>query len=159
MQQFLLPALGCAACHPHVLLSRVCTRCEPHFFSGYSSCCFYNGRFSVNPGTCEACLWNRHTAPAKHFERWHSINEAFEFPDGSIRRGIQHYVVFCVHFKWPRGWRCTLFGILLRRVLAHLTWLILPVVICLSQRLSHACLSISSLLRNCEWLIITVIIS
>ena len=25
----------------------------------------------------------------------------------------------------------------------HVTWLILPVVICLSQRLSHACLSIS----------------
>ena len=25
------------------------------------------------------------------------------------------------------------------------TWLILPVVICLSQRLSHACLSISNL--------------
>ena len=43
--------------------------------------------------------------------------------------------------------------------LANLTWLILPVVICLSQRLSHACLSISFLLRNCEWLIITVIIS
>ena len=43
--------------------------------------------------------------------------------------------------------------------LANLTWLILPVVICLSQRLSHACLSISSIQRNCEWLIITVIIS
>ena len=39
-----------------------------------------------------------------------------------------------------------------------ITWLILPVVICLSQRLSHACLSISSIQRNCEWLIITVII-
>jgi len=36
--------------------------------------------------------------------------------------------------------------------------LILPVVICLSQRLSHACLSISILLRNCEWLIKTVIV-
>ena len=51
-----------------------------------------------------------------------------------------------------------------RIVLAHvlcveiLTWLILPVVICLSQRLSHACLSISILLRNCEWLIKTVIV-
>ena len=43
--------------------------------------------------------------------------------------------------------------------LANLTWLILPVVICLSQRLSHACLSISSIQRNCEWLIITVMIS
>ena len=36
--------------------------------------------------------------------------------------------------------------------------MILPVVICLSQRFNHACLSISFLLRNCEWLIITVII-
>ena len=37
------------------------------------------------------------------------------------------------------------------------TWLILPVVICLSQRLSHACLSINnSILWNCEWLIKSV---
>jgi hypothetical protein len=28
------------------------------------------------------------------------------------------------------------------------TWLILPVVICLSQRLSHACLSISNIYRE-----------
>ena len=42
---------------------------------------------------------------------------------------------------------------------ARETWLILPVVICLSQRLSHACLSISVSLRNCEWLIKTVIVS
>lgn len=39
------------------------------------------------------------------------------------------------------------------------TWLILPVVICLSQRLSHACLSINnSILWNCEWLIKSVIV-
>ena len=39
------------------------------------------------------------------------------------------------------------------------TWLILPVVICLSQRLSHACLSINKFIRwNCEWLIISVIV-
>ena len=38
------------------------------------------------------------------------------------------------------------------------TWLILPVVICLSQRLSHACLSISASRRNCEWLIKAVIV-
>ena len=37
-------------------------------------------------------------------------------------------------------------------------WLILPVVICLSQRLSHACVSISIIRRNCEWLIKTVIV-
>ena len=47
----------------------------------------------------------------------------------------------------------------LRRAMVHtaserqLPWLILPVVICLSQRLSHACLSVSVLIRrNCEWL-------
>ena len=39
------------------------------------------------------------------------------------------------------------------------TWLILPVVICLSQRLSHACLSINKFIQwNCEWLIKSVII-
>ncbi len=36
------------------------------------------------------------------------------------------------------------------------TWLILPVVICLPQRLSHACLSISTILRNCVQLLISV---
>ena len=39
------------------------------------------------------------------------------------------------------------------------TWLILPVVIRSSKRLSHACLSITLLLENCERLIISVIIS
>jgi hypothetical protein len=39
------------------------------------------------------------------------------------------------------------------------TWLILPVVICLSQRLSHACVSINNfILWNCERLIISAII-
>ena len=37
-------------------------------------------------------------------------------------------------------------------------WLILPVVIRLSQRLSHACLSINAIQWNCEWLIKTVIV-
>jgi len=37
--------------------------------------------------------------------------------------------------------------------------LILPVVICLSQRLSHACLSVNDfILWNCEWLIKSVIV-
>ena len=41
----------------------------------------------------------------------------------------------------------------------RVTWLILPVVICLSQRLSHACLSINNfVLWNCEWLIKSVIV-
>ena len=38
------------------------------------------------------------------------------------------------------------------------TWLILPVVICLSCRLSHACLSVNTLQWNCGWLITTVIV-
>jgi hypothetical protein len=38
------------------------------------------------------------------------------------------------------------------------TWLILPVVIRSSQRLSHARLSINISLWNCEWLIISVIV-
>jgi hypothetical protein len=41
----------------------------------------------------------------------------------------------------------------------EVTWLILPVVICLSQRLSHACLSINNfILWNCAQLIISAII-
>jgi ABC-type glucose/galactose transport system permease subunit len=44
-------------------------------------------------------------------------------------------------------------------MLEIVTWLILPVVICLSQRLSHACLSINEfILWNCEWLIKSVIV-
>ena len=54
------------------------------------------------------------------------------------------------------------FGCRARVLCANLkvvTWLILPVVICLSKRLSHACLSISTLiLWNCEWLIKSVIV-
>ena len=39
------------------------------------------------------------------------------------------------------------------------TWLILPVVICLSQRLSHAGVSTSVYVKqNCEWLIKSVVI-
>ena len=45
-----------------------------------------------------------------------------------------------------------------RRILRTATWLILPVVIRSSQRLSHACLSINILLWNCERLIISVIV-
>ena len=43
-------------------------------------------------------------------------------------------------------------------ILSAATWLILPVVICLSQRLSHACLSISIVQRNCRRLIKTVMV-
>jgi hypothetical protein len=53
-------------------------------------------------------------------------------------------------------------GTLSTCVVIHLivvTWLILPVVICLSQRLSHACLSINIFIQwNCVQLIISVII-
>ena len=46
----------------------------------------------------------------------------------------------------------------LRIACSAVTWLILPVVICLSQRLSHACLSISIVQRNCRRLIKTVMV-
>ena len=59
-----------------------------------------------------------------------------------------------VDLSWGFGWSSWP-----HRFRHHVTWLILPVVICLSQRLSHACLSISVSLRNCEWLIKTVIVS
>jgi hypothetical protein len=45
---------------------------------------------------------------------------------------------------WPGTWRGGLRARLGRPALKIVTWLILPVVICLSQRLSHACLSISN---------------
>ena len=56
----------------------------------------------------------------------------------------------CSALSWltPFEWYC----------LKIVIWLILPVVICLSQRLSHACLSINVIQWNCEWLIKTVIV-
>ena len=53
-----------------------------------------------------------------------------------------HSVVLCIYWA----------------VSTAVTWLILPVVICLSQRLSHACLSISIVQRNCRRLIKTVMV-
>ena len=38
------------------------------------------------------------------------------------------------------------------------SWLILPVVICLSQRISHACLSTPLAKGNCEWLIKSAVV-
>ena len=51
-----------------------------------------------------------------------------------------HFSGFFLLTLRPLGGCTRLFGVLRRIV----TWLILPVVICLSQRLSHACLSISN---------------
>jgi hypothetical protein len=52
---------------------------------------------------------------------------------------------------------CTCVCVWVRKTVG--TWLILPVVICLSQRLSHACLSISLFIRrDCGWLIKSVIV-
>ena len=44
---------------------------------------------------------------------------------------------------WPAGLPLGLQQCLGARLQAPQTWLILPAVICLSQRLSHACLSVS----------------
>ena len=64
-------------------------------------------------------------------------------------------------FMFECGWPVPLLVLQVcsgRRVQEESTWLILPVVICLSQRLSHACLSITVILGNCEWLIKSVIV-
>ena len=64
-----------------------------------------------------------------------------------LRSSMQHCIVFL---------NLTLLCGLKQLSSIAITWLILPVVICLSQRLSHACPSINSLLWNCEKLIKTV---
>ena len=67
-------------------------------------------------------------------------------------------VVWVLVWK-PSAWQYAAFLGDLVRTDKKVTWLILPVVICLSQRLSHACLSINNfILWNCERLIISVII-
>ncbi len=75
------------------------------------------------------------------FEKFFDINELL------IEKATEHSCDYRVlHFLGMQG----------RKVV---TWLILPVVICLSQRLSHACLSINNfILWNCEWLIKSVIV-
>ena len=89
------------------------------------------------------CLINRH-----------SVRRILRIGEEMLRCNCKiattaNFVVLSIGFGWP--WP--------HRFRHHVTWLILPVVICLSQRLSHACLSISVSLRNCEWLIKTVIVS
>ncbi len=79
---------------------------------------------------------------------------AWELPSFELHGGSLIYQTNSSH--WPQC-RC---AISLWRVSRKVvTWLILPVVICLSQRLSHACLSINNfVLWNCEWLIKSVIV-
>ena len=71
------------------------------------------------------------------------VNGGFQCPPPSFR-----LTTLASLLSW--GWRSSGSPNPLTRVLGFagskiVTWLILPVVICLSQRLSHACLSISKL--------------
>ena len=71
------------------------------------------------------------------------------------------YFERCLWFEWSNNLKTHAFMRCELKVGATTkiaTWLILPVVIRSSQRLSHACLSINLLLWNCEWLIISVIV-
>ena len=77
---------------------------------------------------------------------------------------FDHFLMLLLSLFWPSDElpnekarrHCLAFSSCGRKVV---TWLILPVVICLSQRLSHACLSINKfVLWNCEWLIKSVIV-
>jgi hypothetical protein len=77
-------------------------------------------------------------------------------------RRMETFVDVC-EWLWRAGLSSAYLAgwVALRSVAADnkVTWLILPVVICLSQRLSHACLSINNfILWNCERLIISAII-
>jgi hypothetical protein len=81
-------------------------------------------------------------------------------PRYSIQNCQMDFIDWTIQFReWTPakkgGSSCRVFGVQWKVV----TWLILPVVICLSQRLSHACLSINKfVLWNCEWLIKSVIV-
>jgi hypothetical protein len=68
------------------------------------------------------------------------------------------HLAFALLLKWrPHSPRLVLAVEAMSKRIA--TWLILPVVICLSQRLSHACVSMNKFrLWNCEWLIKSVIV-
>ena len=71
------------------------------------------------------------------------------------------YFERCLWFEWSNNLKTHAFMCCELKVGATTkiaTWLILPVVIRSSQRLSHACLSINLLLWNCERLIISVIV-
>ena len=71
------------------------------------------------------------------------------------------YFERCLWFEWSNNLKTHAFMRCELKVGATTkiaTWLILPVVIRSSQRLSHACLSINLLLWNCERLIISVIV-
>ena len=88
-----------------------------------------------------------------HFHYWSWL---FEWPglytkpfSAALYLSSSHYVLFLGYWRLCWGAWYT----------KKVTWLILPVVICLSQRLSHACLSINNfILWNCERLIISAII-
>ena len=108
-----------------------------------------------------------------------SFIEVFFLSNGTVSAvyiGIWLFV-YCWYIEWACWKYSALFGCVLQRIQVYLpfgspaaalvqhagqgivaTWLILPVVIRSSQRLSHARLSINLLLWNCEWLIISVIV-
>ena len=81
-------------------------------------------------------------------KRW---NASVTFPSRGKERAA---VPFC--FCWACWGKLNCFPL---EVFEIVTWLILPVVICLHQRLSHACLSLNNFkLWNCVQLIISEII-
>ena len=63
-----------------------------------------------------------------------------------LMRGRGYALLFVTPFKWSTQYICMSFSTpaLDCGKKRCKTWLILPVVICLSQRLSHACLSMNS---------------
>ena len=74
----------------------------------------------------------------------------------SILCGCMNWIII-MHSLYSCEWYTKVLNTMTRHEHAP-TWLILPVVIRSSQRLSHACLSINVILWNCELLITTVIV-
>ena len=110
---------------------------------------FLPGLVEIEVATCKVCVNNCgyctlfwQTAHLLRHSRWcifqtsvcllavTSVSSNYQLQ--MVHKSISREMLWCSILDEFRGWHTPMF-----------TWLILPVVICLSQRLSHACLSLS----------------
>jgi hypothetical protein len=132
-----------------------------------SKSCFYHGRNAQAEVSLHLrvwlinCTWVLSSALYEPSSSWLQVMKA------QVLQRLQSFASRCCckdhtypftkpnYHALPLYW---FFGTVEQHCLKIVIWLILPVVICLSQRLSHACLSINVIQWNCEWLIKTVIV-
>ena len=117
-----------------------CTASVAHSHSAATNCWFYGGevrQLSVFPaeGNFRTVIWIKVTWCGNQCDNVCTQRQLGERSKSLSGRGPHSLSV-----KTPQYQMAVLFGGL---SITIATWLILPVVICLSQRLSHACLSIS----------------